>query len=177
MQTCSRRSPRLRNRSRADKNYNYSILTKKLSHNAGIKKGKVINFDYTVKTINKDLQDIEQKVKIVFKNISVVLNQKDIFCTNLSGFKKLNGSKVEKRDLDYILNEAKSSISKNQEKNSILHILNSNFIIDKIKQNKKAATMPGKERGIITLNIVISKPKPKSLDASTICLSIFCIEE
>ena len=54
---------------RADKNYNYSILTKKLSHNAGIKKGKIINFDYTVKTINKVLQDIEQKVKIVFKNI------------------------------------------------------------------------------------------------------------
>ena len=112
----------LRNKARADKNYNYSILTKKLSHNAGIKKGKIINFDYTVKTINKDLQDIEQKAKIVFKNISVVLNQKDIFCTNLSGFKKLNGSKVEKRDLDYILNEAKSSISKNQEKNSILHL-------------------------------------------------------
>ena len=48
----------------------------------------------------------------------------------------MNGSKVEKRDLDYILNEAKNSISKNQRNNSILHILNSNFILDKTKQKK-----------------------------------------
>ena len=150
---------------RADKNYNYSILTKKLSHNAGIKKGKIINFDYTVKTINKDLQDIEQKVKIVFKNISVVLNQKDIFCTNLSGFKKLNGSKVEKRDLDYILNEAKSSISKNQEKNSILHILNSNFIIDKIKQNKIPLNLFGEHLSMHMTFITIPSNNLKNINS------------
>ena len=150
---------------RADKNYNYSILTKKLSHNAGIKTGKIINFDYTVKTINKDLQDIEQKVKIVFKNISVVLNQKDIFCTNLSGFKKLNGSKVEKRDLDYILNEAKSSISKNQEKNSILHILNSNFIIDKIKQNKIPLNLFGEHLSMHMTFITIPNNNLKNINS------------
>ena len=150
---------------RADKNYNYSILTKKLSHSTGIKKGKIINFDYTVKTINKDLQDIEQKVKIVFKNISVVLNQKDIFCTNLSGFKKLNGSKVEKRDLDYILNEAKSSISKNQEKNSILHILNSNFIIDKIKQNKIPLNLFGEHLSMHMTFIIIPNNNLKNINS------------
>ena len=150
---------------RADKNYNYSILTKKLSHSTGIKKGKIINFDYTVKTINKDLQDIEQKVKIVFKNISVVLNQKDIFCTNLSGFKKLNGSKVEKRDLDYIINEAKSSISKNQEKNSILHILNSNFIIDKIKQNKIPLNLFGEHLSMHMTFITIPNNNLKNINS------------
>ncbi len=50
--------------------------------------------------------------------------------------KKLNGSKVEKRDLDYILNETKNYISRNQKKNSILHILNSNFILDRKKRNQ-----------------------------------------
>ena len=114
----------------------YEIISKKISFNSGIEKGKASNFDYTAKIINEDLQEIEEEVKKVFKNISVILDQKDIFCTNLSGFKKLNGSKVEKRDLDYILNEAKNSIAKNQKKNSILHILNSNFILDKTKQKK-----------------------------------------
>ena len=39
-------------------------------------------------------KDLLEKVKQ-----DVVIAQKDIFCTNLSGFKKLNGSKVEKRTL------------------------------------------------------------------------------
>ena len=114
----------------------YKLLTKKISNNAGIEKGKILDLDQSTKTISADLHNIEKKVSKVFKSISVVLNQKDVFCTNLSGFKKLNGSKVEKRDLDYILNEAKNSISKNQRNNSILHILNSNFILDKTKQKK-----------------------------------------
>ena len=65
-----------------------------------------------------------------------MVNQKEILCTNCSGFKKLNGSKVEKGDLDYILNETKSSIIENQKKNSIIHILNANFVLDKTKQEK-----------------------------------------
>ena len=120
----------------ADENFDYTIVNKKTSLNAGVKKGKIYDFNYASKIINEDLQTIEQEVKKVFKNISVILNQKDIFCTNLTGFKNLNGSKVEKRDLDYILNEAKSSIKKSHENNSILHILNSNFILDKTKQKK-----------------------------------------
>ncbi len=119
-----------------DEESDYKLLTKKISNNAGIEKGKILDLDQSTKTISADLHNIEKKVSKVFKSISVVLNQKDVFCTNLSGFKKLNGSKVEKRDLDYILNEAKNSISKNQRNNSILHILNSNFILDKTKQKK-----------------------------------------
>ena len=115
---------------------NYKLLTNKISTNAGIKKGKIFDLKNSTKIISNDLHEIEKNVNKVFKNISVVLNQKDVFCTNLCGFKKLNGSKVEKRDLDYILNEAKNSISNNQKNSSILHILNSNFILDKTKQDK-----------------------------------------
>jgi len=114
----------------------YRILNKKISENAGIKKGKILDFNYTSKKINEDIRNIETESKKIFKNISVVVNEPEVSCTNLTGFKKLNGSKVEKRDLDYILNEAKSSIVQNQEKHSILHILNSNFILDKTKQHK-----------------------------------------
>ena len=121
---------------KTNEDLDYKLLTNKISKNAGIKKGKIFDFEYSTKIINNDLHEIEKNVNRVFKNITVVLNQKDIFCTNLCGFKKLNGSKVEKRDLDYILNEAKNSVSGNQKNNSILHILNSNFILDKTKQDK-----------------------------------------
>ncbi len=117
-------------------NRDYELLTNKISKNVRIKKGKIFDFEYSTKIINEDLYEIEKNVNKVFKSITVILNQKDVFCTNLCGFKKLNGSKVEKRDLDYILNEAKNSISSNQKNNSIIHILNSNFILDKTKQDK-----------------------------------------
>ncbi len=126
-----------------DEKLEYKILKKKISENIGIKQGKILDFHYTANKINQDLKDLEKESDKIFSNISIIVNEPEISCTNLSGFKKLNGSKVEKRDLDYLLNEGKSSISKNQEKNSILHILNSNFILDKIKKNKIPVDLHG----------------------------------
>ena len=88
-----------------------------------------------------------------------------MFCTNLTGFKKLNGSKVEKRDLDYILNEAKSSIADNQEKNSILHILNSNFILDKTKQEKMPLNIFGDHLSLHMTFILMPNNNLKNIKA------------
>ena len=104
----------------------YKILKKKISKNIFIKKGKILDFNYTSKKINEDLKNLERESEKIFRTISIVVYEPEISCTNLSGFKKLNGSKVEKRDLDYILNEAKTSITRNEEKNN--SILNTNFI-------------------------------------------------
>tara|TARA_B100000029_G_scaffold469148_1_gene506789 strand:- start:6076 stop:7266 length:1191 start_codon:yes stop_codon:yes gene_type:complete len=131
-----------------DEGSEYKIFKKKISENIGIKKGKILDFDYTAKKINEDIKSLEKESDKIFRNISIVVNEPEISCTNLSGFKKLNGSKVEKRDLDYILNEGKSSISKNQEKNSILHILNSNFILDNEKKNKIPLNLHGDHLGL-----------------------------
>ena len=149
----------------ADEKLNYQIVNKKISSNAGIKKGKISDFNYTAKIINEDLESIEKEVKKVFKNISVVVNEKDLFCTNLSGFKKLNGSKVEKRDLDYILNEAKNSITKNREKDSIIHILNSNFILDKTKQNKMPLNIFGDHLSLHMTFILMPNNNLKNIQA------------
>ncbi len=131
-----------------DEKLEYKILKKKISEKIGIKQGKILDFHYTANKINQDLKNLEKESDKIFTNISVIVNEPEISCTNLSGFKKLNGSKVEKRDLDYLLNEGKSSILKDQEKNSILHILNSNFILDKIKKNKIPVDLHGDHLGL-----------------------------
>tara|TARA_B100000945_G_C20420300_1_gene617598 strand:- start:488 stop:1675 length:1188 start_codon:yes stop_codon:yes gene_type:complete len=131
-----------------NKKSEYKILKKKVCDKIGISKGKIIDFNYTSKKINQDIKNLENECDKVFRSISLVLNDPDITCTNLSGFKKLNGSKVEKRDLEFILNEAKSSIIKNQKKNSILHIINSNFILDKNKQSKIPLNQHGDHFGL-----------------------------
>ena len=65
----------------------YELLTNKISKNAGIKKGKIFDFEYSSKIINNDLYEIEKNVNKIFKSITVVLNQKDVFCTNYAVLK------------------------------------------------------------------------------------------
>ncbi len=138
-------------------NSNYNLITKKSSKNIGIQKGTVVDFEKATELVSKDLKEIEKKFDKVFENISLLINQREMSSTTITSFKKLNGAKVEKRDIDYILNEGKISISRNQEKNSIIHILNSNFYLDKKKRDKIPLNVFGDHLGLqLTL---ISLPK------------------
>tara|TARA_Y100001970_G_scaffold239675_1_gene301841 strand:- start:13609 stop:14802 length:1194 start_codon:yes stop_codon:yes gene_type:complete len=148
-----------------DEKLQYKILKKKIFANIGIKRGKILDFDFTSKRIHQDLKSLEKECNLIFKNISIVINEPDIFSTNLSGFKKLNGSKVEKRDLDFILNEGKSAILENQEKFSILHILNSNFFLDKKKKNKMPLNLHGDHLGLHMTFISLPKNNLKNIKA------------
>ena len=148
-----------------DDNSDHIILLKKIFKNNGIKKGKILDFELTAKKINEDINDLEKESDNVFKNISLVINESEISCTNLSGFKILNGSKVEKRDLEYILNDAQKSISQNQENNSVLHIINSNFILDKIKKNKIPINLHGDHLSLNMTFISLPKNNIKNLNA------------
>ena len=76
-----------------DEKLEYKILKKKISNNTGIKQGKILDFHYTANKINQDLKDLEKVSNKIFRNISIIVNEPEISCTNLSGFKKLNGSK------------------------------------------------------------------------------------
>ena len=111
----------------SEENLNYKLILKKNSNNLGIKQGVIIDLDLASEIVSQDLREIEKKLGKTFSNINLIVNQREMSSTNITSFKKLNGAKVEKRDLDYILNEGKISVSKNEEKNSILHILNSKF--------------------------------------------------
>ena len=148
-----------------DENLQQKVLTKKIFSNSGIKKGKILDFEYASKKIKKDLEILEKETNLIFKNVSVIINESDILSTNLSGFKKLNGSRVEKRDLDYILNEGKSAILKNQNQNSILHILNSNFFLDRRKKNKIPLNLHGDHLGLHMTFISLPKNNLKNIRA------------
>jgi len=143
----------------------YKVLNKKVSVNTGIHRGKIINFDHTLKKINDDVKNIEKESSKIFKNISIVINEPEMLCTNITGIKNLNGSRVEKRDLDYIINEAKSSIIKNQEKNSILHILNSNYILDKKEKSNIPLNLRGDQLGLHMTFISLPTDKLKNISS------------
>ncbi len=141
----------------------YNLITKKISKNEGIKNGIIIDLKIAAETVSNDLKEIEKKLNKVFDSINIIINQRDMSSTRVTSFKNLNGAKVEKRDFDYILNEGKISISQNQKKNSILHILNSNFYLDKKRRDKIPLNIYGDHLGLEMTFISLPKNNIKNI--------------
>ena len=147
----------------AEDNLNYNLITKKNSKNLGIKNGLVTDLDVATEIVSKDIKEIEEKLDKVFESINLIINQREMSSTNVTSFKNLNGAKVEKRDFDYILNEGKISISQNEEKNSILHILNSNFYLDKKRRDKIPLNIFGDHLGLQMTFVSLPKNNVKNI--------------
>tara|TARA_B100000029_G_scaffold438150_1_gene453797 strand:- start:7294 stop:8484 length:1191 start_codon:yes stop_codon:yes gene_type:complete len=148
---------------KCEDNGNYNLIAKKNSKNNGIKNGVVEDLNIAIDSVAKDLKDLEKQLDKVFDNINLIVNQREMSATNMTSFKKLNGAKVEKRDVDYILNEGKISISKNEEKNSILHILNSNFYLDKKRRDKIPLNIFGDHLGLQMTFVSLPKNNIKNI--------------
>ena len=109
------------------------ILDKLILPIDSIIKNRIVDFDKITNIIKKNIFIIEQKVNYTFKDITVILNNFEISILNLCGFKKLNGTQISKENITYILNLLKSYVDQFEENKKILHILNSNYYLDKKK--------------------------------------------
>ena len=115
-----------------DENQNLEINEKIIAPSTGIDKNKFVSIDNANEEIKKNIGIIEKKLNYIFKDVTVVIDNFDYSCINISGFKKLNGSQVLKENISYILNSLKLAISENEKKKTILHIFNSKSILDGI---------------------------------------------
>ena len=60
----------------------------------------------------------------------MVLEEPEFLSTKFSKHKKINGSKIHKDDIDFLLKEAKKQLVLNDKRHSIIHIFNHNYIVD-----------------------------------------------
>ena len=91
---------------------------------------KISNHDLIFTNINNKIYFLEQKFNIVSKEVIVIIDSLNCSIINFSGFKKLNGSQLNKNDVTYILNSLKSKINEIEDKKTILHIFNTKYILD-----------------------------------------------
>ena len=113
-----------------DGNQNLKISEKIIVESEGFNKKKFINIDNASNAIKKNVKIIENKLNYVFKDVTVIIDNFDYKCINVSGYKKLNSSQLLKENVSYILNSLKSAIIENEQHSSILHIFNSNSFLD-----------------------------------------------
>ena len=112
--------------------YNSNVALK------GLNKNIISDLDKAFNEIKKNIFLIEQKFNYTFREIVLILEHSDLAFANLTGFKNLNGSKVVRENITYILNSLKSCIDETEPKKNILHIFNSKFNLD----NQKIDNLP-----------------------------------
>ena len=111
-------------------NNSEKILSASMVKSAGISNGSVINPIKASEAIRSCIALVEKKSNINLKKISVIFEQPEFLCTKLSKKIKINGAKIQKEDINFLLKEGKKQIMLNDPSHSIIHIFNHNYIVD-----------------------------------------------
>ena len=111
-------------------NNNAEILSTSITPSKGIHNDIVVNLTKASSAIRVCISNAEKKAKISLKKINLVFEQPDFLCTKFSKHRKIDGSKIHKDDIDFLLKEAKKQLILNDKKQSIIHIFNHNYIVD-----------------------------------------------
>ena len=113
-----------------NKNNSSEILSTAITPSEGIHNDVVVNLTKASNAIRRSISTAEKKAKISLKKINVVFEQPDFLCTKFSKHKKIDGSKIHRHDIEFLLKEAKKQLILNDKNQSIIHIFNHNYIVD-----------------------------------------------
>ena len=112
------------------KNNKAEILAFSTTPSNGFHNDVISNVDKATNSIRLSIGTAEKKAGVVLKKIHVVFEQAEFLCTKFSKYKKIDGSKISKDDIDFLLKEAKKQLLINDKNQSIIHIFNHNYIVD-----------------------------------------------
>ena len=107
------------------------ILSMATTQSEGIHNDVIVNLDKATNAIRLCIGAAEKKAQTSLKKINVVFEQPDFLCTTFSKHKKIDGSQIHKDDIEFLLKEAKKQLISNDKNQSIIHIFNYNYIVDK----------------------------------------------
>jgi len=111
-------------------NNDSEILSTSITSSDGFHNGTVVNLAKATKAIRFCIGAAEKHAKVLLKKINVVFEEPEFLSTKFSKHKKINGSKIQKDDIDFLLKEAKKQLILNDKRQSIIHIFNHNYIVD-----------------------------------------------
>ena len=114
----------------------FKIIYSKSVKSEGVSLGKIFNLETCFEIIQKNINQIEKEVNFIFNKVTVISDIFNLECLNISSGKKLNGAQVTEDDISYILNNIKKLVVDNEPNKSILHLFNSNFVIDDVISKK-----------------------------------------
>tara|TARA_Y100000590_G_scaffold460366_1_gene619499 strand:- start:622 stop:1332 length:711 start_codon:yes stop_codon:yes gene_type:complete len=94
-----------------------------------------LNFENAEKTIEKNIFEIEKKTGEFLNDIYLMVETPESISINLSLIKDNEGKKIEKKIVQYLVQDAKQQILRSHQNKKIIHIIISNYVIDNIVYN------------------------------------------
>ncbi len=91
-----------------------------------------LNFENAEKTIEKNIFEIEKKTGEFLNDIYLMVETPESISINLSLIKDNEGKKIEKKNVQYLVQDAKQQILRSHHSKKIIHIIISNYIVDNI---------------------------------------------
>ena len=95
-------------------------------------KAKKLDFIDTDKNIENIIHQLEKKTTLYMNSINLMVDTSDALSVSLSLSKRSDGKKIEKKDIQYLIQDAKQQILKFYPNQTIIHIIVSNYNIDNI---------------------------------------------
>ena len=96
----------------------------------GIHNSIITNINDAVSSIRTCLAEVEKKSQINLDKINVLIDPAETITTRLTKTKKINGGKLEKNDVSFLLKEAKKQIESNNPKFFNIHIFSYKYLVD-----------------------------------------------
>ena len=121
-----------------DDELNFKIIDKEIVSFPGFKNGKVVNLEVSIENFKKIINKIENRYNLFFPDVNIIINQTDLNCINVCGFKKLNGNQILSEDISYILNDLRSKLLETEKHKTIIHLFNTKYLLD----NKLIKNLP-----------------------------------
>jgi len=112
----------------------HSIFFKEYDCEANLNKNK-LNFENVKKTIEKNIFEIEKKTGEFLEDIYLMVETPESISINLSLIKNNEGKKIEKKNVQYLIQDAKQQILRNYHSEKIIHIIITNYLIDNTSYN------------------------------------------
>ena len=78
----------------------------------GIHNSTITNFDEACESLNSVISDVEKKSKITLEKITVIIEPRELVTTRITNFKKMEGSRIDKNDINFLLRESKKNVEK-----------------------------------------------------------------
>ena len=111
-------------------NNDSEILSTSITQSDGIHNDVIVNLSKASNAIRLCISTAEKKANISLKKINVIFEQPDFLSTKFSKQKKIDGSKIYREDIEFLLKEGKRQLVLNDKNQSIIHIFNYNYIVD-----------------------------------------------
>jgi len=94
-----------------------------------------LNFTNTEKIIEKNIFEIEKETGEFLNDIYLMVETPESISINLSVIKDNEGKKIEKKNVQYLVQDAKQQILRSYHNKKIIHIIISNYVIDNVVYN------------------------------------------